>query len=374
MRVMYGVCGDGMGHAMRSAVVAQHLVGTGHDVFLFSSGHAYAYLRKRFRERVTPIVGLSATIEKNKVDKLATVVSNVIRHAAIGGVNHLAAADAAIRVRPDVVISDFDPWSARYARIARVPLIALDNIHFMTRCMHPQPARGDADAAKTARPIVSAMVPGANHYLVLTFAGADIVANRTTLHAPVLRPQILVEKLSAARGDHVVVYFNAKSDLRRIVGELHRVPQVRFFIYGQHNVHRPEVDGNVTVMPFDERRFIEGFATCAAVIGGAGFTLMSESIYLGKPLLAVPFAGHYEQALNAEYLRLTEYGDRADAVTGDAVRNFLARAPQYAERLRGYSHDGNRELLRALDYRMQAAVFDGPVAATDAAAANGARP
>ena len=47
MRILYGVVGEGMGHAMRSAVVLEHLVSRGHEVAIFVSGRAAEYLSAR---------------------------------------------------------------------------------------------------------------------------------------------------------------------------------------------------------------------------------------------------------------------------------------------------------------------------------------
>ena len=40
MKILYGVVGEGMGHAMRSRVVLEHLVGAGHDVQVMCVNHA----------------------------------------------------------------------------------------------------------------------------------------------------------------------------------------------------------------------------------------------------------------------------------------------------------------------------------------------
>ena len=40
MRILYGVVGEGMGHAMRSRVVLEHLFGQGHEVEIMVSGRA----------------------------------------------------------------------------------------------------------------------------------------------------------------------------------------------------------------------------------------------------------------------------------------------------------------------------------------------
>jgi uncharacterized protein (TIGR00661 family) len=48
VKVLYGVVGEGMGHAMRSRVVLEHLVEQGHEVEIMASGRAVDFLAKRF--------------------------------------------------------------------------------------------------------------------------------------------------------------------------------------------------------------------------------------------------------------------------------------------------------------------------------------
>ena len=51
MRILYGVVGEGMGHATRSKVVCEHLVARGHDVKIVVSGRAHALLAKSLQRR-----------------------------------------------------------------------------------------------------------------------------------------------------------------------------------------------------------------------------------------------------------------------------------------------------------------------------------
>ena len=37
---------------------------------------------------------------------------------------------------PEVVITDFEPLAGVFAREARTPMIAVDNIHMVDRCLH----------------------------------------------------------------------------------------------------------------------------------------------------------------------------------------------------------------------------------------------
>src|SRR5262245_25271863 len=61
MNILYGVVGEGMGHATRSRVVLEHLLARGHAVRVVASGRATAFLRGVFGERlhVLDIEGLS---------------------------------------------------------------------------------------------------------------------------------------------------------------------------------------------------------------------------------------------------------------------------------------------------------------------------
>src|SRR5690606_15289214 len=47
MKILYGVVGEGMGHAIRSGVVLEWLLEQGHQVQVVASGRAHGYLKER---------------------------------------------------------------------------------------------------------------------------------------------------------------------------------------------------------------------------------------------------------------------------------------------------------------------------------------
>jgi uncharacterized protein (TIGR00661 family) len=345
VKILYGVSGEGMGHAMRSAVVAGHLFSRGHDLqFVSSPGRALAYLEKRWPGRTVSVSGLTYEIERNQIRPMATLVSNLTRQMSALPEHLLSVLQVR---RPDVVISDFDPWTARYANFFRIPLLAIDNIHFMNRFRHPTSVvNRDRQAAVLMLPVVSGMVPDARRYLITSIVKAEPLEPNTSLFHPVLRPEILsVEK---ADGNHVCCYFNDRFD-PAVLEQLQAFPSTEFHVYG---LKESQSVGNVTVYPMSDG-FIRDMATSKAVIGGAGFTLMSEAVFLGKPLLAVPFSMHFEQLLNANYLELLGFGERANGLDAVTIGRFLGNVPRYRERLRGYHHDENARLFSAVDWELQ---------------------
>src|SRR3954447_5576898 len=80
MKILYGVVGEGMGHAMRSRVILEHLVAQDHDVEIMASGRAVDFLAKRF-EGVNKIHGLHMIYEENRVRPAKTLWSNVVTGA-----------------------------------------------------------------------------------------------------------------------------------------------------------------------------------------------------------------------------------------------------------------------------------------------------
>jgi uncharacterized protein (TIGR00661 family) len=48
MKILYGVVGEGMGHAMRSRVVLERLVARGHEIHVMASSRAADFLASRY--------------------------------------------------------------------------------------------------------------------------------------------------------------------------------------------------------------------------------------------------------------------------------------------------------------------------------------
>ena len=57
MKILYGVPGEGLGHATRSQVIIHHLIQQGHEVQVVSSSRAYTLLHNSFPGRVHEIKG-----------------------------------------------------------------------------------------------------------------------------------------------------------------------------------------------------------------------------------------------------------------------------------------------------------------------------
>jgi uncharacterized protein (TIGR00661 family) len=124
MRVLYGVNGEGMGHATRSEVVIRALLAK-HDVRVVTSGAALRFLTGRL-PRVQEVFGYTFAMGEGQIRRWRTVVQNVrmARRELPETMRHWVALVEGWK--PHVVVSDFEPLTGMYARWTRTPLLAVD--------------------------------------------------------------------------------------------------------------------------------------------------------------------------------------------------------------------------------------------------------
>ena len=343
MRILYGVNGEGMGHATRSRVVIDHLLNE-HDVRVVASGAAFKYLRDKL-PAVDEIFGPSFAMQDGQIRRWATVRENLTK---VGHQLPHTVREWHARVQewcPQVVITDFEPLAAVYAREARSPLIAIDNINMLDRCRHDaeiiEGARSDFHVAKA---VTAAMVNGANEYVVTTFFHPPVSRARTTLVPPIVRPE--VEAAKPERGDHLVVYFGGDPALLEAL----RASGIPCRVYGMRGgPAEDEQDGNLEFRPRSNDGFVEDLRTSRGVVTGGGFSLLSEAVYMGKPVLAIPLRGQFEQLLNARYLEREGYGLCAQEVTQETVGRFIEGLDGFERALGSYEQEGNRVTLETVE-------------------------
>ena len=360
MRILYGVVGEGMGHATRSRVVIEHLLGRGHELRIVVSGHAHRFLVDRLRGKprvaIEEIHGLTLSYEDNEVDLGESLLHN-LEQAPRGLLRNIqvyrkVAEDG---FAPELVVSDFESWAYFYGVNHRIPVVSIDNMQILDRCRHGLEVTDwksfDFRLAKLA---VKVKLPGAYHYLVTSFFFPPVLKRRTTLVPPILRPEILAARREP--GEHVVVYQSATANeaLLPMIEEL----EVPFRVYGRGAVDatprrppdgRERSRGGVTFRPFSETGFVEDLRTARAVIAGGGFSLMSEAVHLRVPMLSVPIEGQYEQELNARYLEKLGYGRFAPALDPATIRRFLADTAACTRALEAYQPTDNSMALDCVD-------------------------
>lgn len=335
--ILYGVNGEGSGHSTRAKEVISYLQKQGHTVHVASFDRGLRNLSESFD--VTEIYGFRIAYVNNQVRYRRTIGKTLI--AAPKAARSIARLSRlAEEWKINLVITDFEPLCCHVARRRRLPVISIDNQHCMTntRISYPRQYRRDAAAAKL---VTHLMTPRADAYLVTSFFSAPVRNRKTFLVPPILRQEVLQAK--PTEGEHVLVYVTSPSaELIKLLAQV-RCP---FVAYGFGREGR---DGNIHFKKPSMTSFLEDLSSAKAIIANAGFSLVSEALYLAKPYLAVPVKNQFEQIFNAHHLAQTGYGAYWEQLTKEKIESFLFNLPLFRENLASYPRQDNSALFQKID-------------------------
>ncbi|OGF30900.1 hypothetical protein A2533_03035 [Candidatus Falkowbacteria bacterium RIFOXYD2_FULL_35_9] len=337
-KIIYGVAGQGFGHAMRSKVIIDHLKQVGHEVRVLTYGQALPYLKKFVR--VDEIVGLQLVYKNNKVDYLSTIIKDSKKFPKILQ-SFSQVSKIFNKFEPEVVISDYEPMSSILAHLNALPLLSIGNHHFITNCEIKFPKKYYRDYL-TVKAITLAMTPKADAYFITTIAKEKIKDKKTFLFPPIVQED--VSKLTAKKGDFVLVYLT--SEYGQLVEQLQKLTKYKFVVYGMNKNGKY---GNVILKEFSRKGFVKDLSQSKAVIANSGFTFISEALFLKKPYFAIPVANQFEQTINAVYLEKIGVGTYSENFNQTEIDNFLQNLEVYEKNLKKYPKFTNQKLFSKLD-------------------------
>ncbi|WP_407374300.1 MJ1255/VC2487 family glycosyltransferase [Methanobrevibacter sp.] len=343
--VFYCVCGEGMGHAIRTGVIVERIKEK-YDIYIFSSDRAYNYLKSKF-DNVYEIGGFNTVYSNNKVKNLKTLGDAFKRNPTNIKVGYEILYKKAAQLKPDVIVTDFEIYASIVAKLRNIPLISLDNIHMITQTKYDYPKNKIGEMLK-AKGVVKGYVVRPKFYILTSFFYPRIKPRKkAVIYPPIIREDIL--KLEPKNGDHIIVYQTSKES-RELVNRLKILKNEKFIVYG---FNKNLIDENLTFKEFNENEFYDDLATSKAVICNGGFTFISEAIHLKKPIYSVPATGNFEQVLNGFYVQKLGYGEYHEIMSAKRVANFLKRLPKYQKRLANVKKTNNDGIVRELIYRIE---------------------
>lgn len=343
MKILYGLPSEGMGHATRSKVIIEHLLQK-HDVQIVTSDRAFTFLSKHFPGRVHQIEGFHLAYT-NAVVSVGKTILMTLKNAPKNLVRNFNQYNDTIKqFNPDVVISDFESFTHFYAKLHRKPLISIDNMQIIHRS-RLDITIPDTEKAnyKLAKQLIKAKVSGADHYVITTFFQPPLRKPNTTYVDAILRHEIIDAKTSTK--NHILVYQTSTSQ-QDLIQQLNKIPDEQFIVYG---LNKEEVHQNVSLKKFSEGEFISNFASCKAVLANGGFSLLSEAVYLQKPVMSVPIQQQFEQFVNAAYIEKLGYGRHFSSFTADHIKAFLYDLVHFKLSLSKVKQNGNKYTFEVID-------------------------
>lgn len=344
-RILYGVHGTGHGHAMRALTLARKL--RAHD-FLFVANDDAARVLGEFPLARIPNLG---TVFRNyQVDVPASIAKAVPilwrRKAIIREV-----LDIIRDFKPDVCMTDLEYFVPNAAKRAGLPCLTLDHQHILTCCDH-----GSLPRDMWFDYVVQGLSPRylfrpTSDNIIISFYAPQVLPRykrtcRMRVAPPILRDQVL--GLRPQDDGHVLVY-QSNSTHRALIDFLLHSTQRTCYVFGYDRTEGRE--GNVVFMQKSEQGFLDLLEGCAYVIQGGGHTLMTESLYLGKPILTLPLKAMIEQRINALYVERLGFGMQADmrALEPNVLHTFESRLPHYKAAIAQGNFCGNDMVFGLVD-------------------------
>ena len=316
-RIIYAVAGEGFGHSSRSHLIGRRFLDAGHDVMFAGSQKSLLYLKQYFGERVKKVFGLSFAFEGERIDKSETLKRNLLKLPEANRQNDELFNKHFKPFQPELVISDFEPFSAWWAWRKNVPFISIDHEHMLTLCRLEHPTK-NWFSRLTASVVTECHYIGAASYIVINFFKAPLRIDSAVLAPPIVRP--IISELESTAGEHILLYSTTGSGQDRLRETLGKFTEWKFIIYGFDEAAER---GNCVFKKRSTDGFLADLAAARGVIASAGFSLLSECLYLKKKMLLLPVAGQYEQIINARYIEKLSLGISSEKLDEAAVARFL---------------------------------------------------
>ena len=291
MNIAIAFCGEGFGHASRISAIASELKKY-HNLTFWCPVEVQAFFKKNYPEAEPYSVPLLSIVKKhNKIQLFPTMKVNaqsILLSKKI--VSDLA--KKLLELKIEAVISDYEPFLAKAAKKIGIPLLLFNHPGIITRFSKFHTSYFlSSFTAKVMMPYYKE-----NNLIISSFYHGDV--------GPIIRNEL--KQIKTKKEDFILVYL--KTSLKdKILPVLEKLQEVNFKYFPNH-----------------EDDFISALASCKGVIAPAGHQLISECLYLKKPILVIPESRQYEQLLNAQMLLKTGLGDMIDEKNmKESIINFI---------------------------------------------------
>lgn len=357
VRIFYGVAGEGLGHASRVLSVISHLPDC--EIHVFTFGKAYDFFAAQNYPHLHKIEGLLFEYSGGSVNYLRTLWKSCRFYFSGLMRNIRYILDRAQELQPDLFITDFEPSVVRAAHRLQRTVLSIDNQHKFVDCrIDSLPSFLNLYAWFT-RISVKLMIPSPTHSVVATFHSDRLKKrnDRVTLTGGILRTEV---ELQPVTNDGFILVYLRKSLSEAILSSLAGCDR-ELRVYGASEADRRRYEGQMQFFDLSPN-FVQHLAACDKVIASAGNQLISECRYLGKPILAIPEPGQYEQAVNACFVEEIGLGRSCEAerLTPEVVQSFLSGFQLRSER----TPNGISEVIRVIQETLSSVLSVEPARKT----------
>jgi len=345
-KILFGICGIGNGHCSRQLPILRHFLDQGHQVMVFTYGEGLTFFSARFPQHpnltIIPVadpyyVGnakgldyeLTATSEKNTSN--FTMINSMAMHRATTTFG-----------RPDLVISDYEMVAAQYAYAKHAPLVTLDQqskylVGNFTSVLNNTSCLDEVER-------LSLFFPKADKRIAVSFFRVVDRNKRADfdveVYPPMIRPDVIQAKgHPLAEKPSILVYVTAQQlgdqPIDQWIGTIRSTLPEDYtaHIFLPQRLELSKNDPNLCFYHHGDKRFDSLLFSSHGIITTAGHNLLTEAMYLEKPVYALPLP-IYEQQINAQVIAQGGFGVSSATLTEDSLREFFTHLNEYAQNIR----------------------------------------
>ena len=339
-KIIWGICGIGHGHIYRQLPLIEAVKDRA-DILIFAYGTSYDFFKDYCADEDNIRV-VNVAVPYFVGDKSGLSFDKSARHNANKDINFFdintkAMAYAQRQIgKADLVISDYEPVCAHYAYAFDIPLITYDQQSKLLTGLFDENINGFSNRDEVQR--LRMFFPRAEKRVASSFFNAPKQPNNISdvvIVPPTMRDAIAKQKNKTTREKHIVIYVSAQMvgtvNVKDLLSLCQKQAPYDFHVFGMEDGSSSYE--NIHIHPRGNNSFAYLLASSSGVISTAGHGLLSEAMYLHKPVLAMPLP-LYEQQLNAHMIDTHHFGLMRQNPKKTDITEFISHLDDYHQAIK----------------------------------------
>lgn len=356
MKYLFIVQGEGRGHMTQAISLRNKLIVNGHQVPAVIIGKSIrreipSFFFEKINCKVISVDSPNFVVgKKNKKIKIFKTILFNIYHIrrylkSIREINKIVKNE-----KPDVIINFYDLLGGLFYLLYNpsIPYTCVGHQYlvFHPHFQFPKGHRIDRFLLKLNTKITSMR---ADKLLALSFRKmADVPSDKLYVVPPLLRKRVL--ELNPRKEGYIHGYMLNQGYAEEIINWHKKNPDIEthFFWDKQDAPEETVIHRNLVFHKINDSKFLDYMKDCSGYASTAGFESICEAMYLGKPVMMIPNAGHYEQKCNALDASLSGAGIESNEFDLTKLLNYIPKHQTDPTVFRNWVHSADQLFLSYL--------------------------
>lgn len=357
-KILWWVCGIGNGHTYRQLPLIEHFAKT-HRIVIFWYDASYKFFSSHYKKHKNiSVVAVKIPFYGTLKDWLDFHPKHTSPHYEQINGDAMATAQKLIG-KPDLVISDYEPISAQYAYAHRAPLVTIDQQSKYLSSAFPEYIWDYSLLDERMR--LRMFFPVAHTRIACSFftiPQGEKTDEKVVSFPSIIRDEVIKMKTKkTGKKKSVLVYLSINKRLHQSVNTIEDVlakhEDTMFHLFVPTSYKAPAGRKNVKIYTQWDTIFDTILAQCDGIISTAGHSLLSEAMYLGIPVYAMPLA-LYEQQMNGLMIASNGYGISAPTLDSKKLGYFLEHLPEFTREIKSkknlmFHTSGKQQIIAFLE-------------------------